>query len=126
MDREDRDYEEEANTGSDTSAERAKQQRTSQKGGRIIREEPSNLKELEASQLAVTCFRYLGCYEFCEQVERVQYYMELTRLFMAHLQDKKVTLARVTFTVSPSIISDATKIPNVGEKWYKAQDLDEH
>jgi len=32
----------------------------------------------------------------------------------------------VAFTVSPSIIVDATRIPNVGEKWYKAQDLDEH
>ena len=37
-----------------------------------------------------------------------------------------MTLARVTFTVSPSIIADATRIPNVGEKWYKAHDLDEH
>ena len=37
-----------------------------------------------------------------------------------------MTLARVTFTVSPSIIADAAKIPNVGEKWYKAHDLDEH
>lgn len=36
-----------------------------------------------------------------------------------------MTLAWVTFIVSPSIIANATKIPNVGEKWYKAQDLDE-
>lgn len=37
-----------------------------------------------------------------------------------------MTLAGVTYTVSPSIISGATKISNVGEKWYKARDLDEH
>lgn len=37
-----------------------------------------------------------------------------------------MTLAGVTITVSPSIILDATRILNVGEKWYKAQDLDEH
>lgn len=59
-------------------------------------------------------------------MERVQYHLELTRLFVAHLQHNRVTLAGVTFTVSPSIISDATRIPNVGEKWYKARDLDEH
>lgn len=74
----------------------------------------------------VTCFRYLGCYEFCGQVERVQHHPGLTRLFVAHLQDNKETLAGVTFTVSPSIIADATMIPNVGEKWYKARYLDEH
>ena len=76
--------------------------------------------------MAVTCLTYLGYYEFCEKVERVQYHPELTRLFVAHIQDNKVTLARVTFTVSPSIILDATRILNIGEKWYKAQDLDEH
>ena len=37
-----------------------------------------------------------------------------------------MTFVGVTFTVSPSIIADATRIPNVGDKWYKAQDLDEH
>lgn len=59
-------------------------------------------------------------------MERVQYHPELTRLFVAHLQNNKVTLAGVNFIVSPSIISDATRIPNVGEKWYKAQYLDKH
>jgi len=37
-----------------------------------------------------------------------------------------VTLVGVTFTVSPSIIAGATKIPNIEEKWYKAQDLYDH
>ena len=59
-------------------------------------------------------------------MERVQFHSELTRLFVAHLENNKVTLDGVTFTVSPSIILDATRIPNVGEKWYEAQDLDEH
>ena len=72
--------------------------------------------------MAVTCFRYLGCYEFCEQVERVQHHPELTRLFVANIWDNKVTLVGVTFTFSSSIIVDVTRIPNVGEKWYKEQD----
>ena len=45
MDQEDEDYEEE-NTGSDTSADRARQLRKPHKGGNIIREEPWNLREL--------------------------------------------------------------------------------
>ena len=126
MDREDQDYVEEENTGSDTSTYRARHQRKPHKGGRIIREEPSNLRELQASQLAVTCLRYLGCYELCEQVERVQHHPELTKIFVAHIQDNKVTLAGETFIVSPSIIADASRILNVGEMWYKAQDQDEH
>jgi len=125
MDLEDQDYEEE-NTRSDTSADGAMQPRKPHNGGKIIREEPSNLREFQALELAVSCFRYLGCYEFCEQVERVQYHPELTRLFAAHLHDKKVTLARVTFTISSSIIVDATRIPNVVEKWFKNRDLDEY
>jgi len=59
-------------------------------------------------------------------VERVQHHPELTRLFVADLCDNKVTFIGVKFIVSSSIIVDATRIPNVGEKWYKAQDLDEH
>jgi len=76
--------------------------------------------------MTVSFFKHLGCYEFCEQVKRVQHHPELTRLFVANLHDKKVTLAGVTFTVSSSIIAIATRISNVGEKCYKAQDLDEH
>jgi len=120
MDRGDRDYEEEENTSSDNSTDRPRHQRKPHKGGRIIREVPSNLREFQASHLAVTCFRHLGCYEFCEKVERIQHHPKLTRLFVANIHDNKVTLAGMTFTVSPSIIADTTKIQNVGEKWYKA------
>ena len=126
MDREGRDYEEEENTCSDNLTNKPRYERKPHKGGRIIREEPTNLRELQVSQLAVTCFRYLGFYEFCEQVERVQHHPELTRLFLDNLRDNRVTLAGVTFIVSPSIIVDANKILDIGEKWYKAQDLDEH
>ena len=92
----------------------------------MIREEPSSIRELRASHMTISCFRNLGCYECCEQVQRVQHHPELTILFVANLCDNKVTLAGVTFTVSSSIIVDATRISNVGIKWYKAQDLDEH
>ena len=126
MDREDKGYEEEENIGNDSSIDRPRHQGKPHKGGRIIREEPSNIRELQASQLVVTCFRHLGCYEFCEQVERVKHYPELTKLFVANLRDNKVTLAGVTFIVSPSIIVATTRILDVGEKWYKAHDLDEH
>jgi len=120
MDKEDKDYEEEENSGSDNSGGEPRHLRKPHKGGRIIREEPSNLRELLASHFAVTCFRHLGCYDFCEQVERVKQHPELTRIFVSNICDKKVTLAGVTFTILSSIIFYATRIPNVGEKWYMA------
>ena len=50
----------------------------------------------------------------------------LTKIFISNLHDNQVTLAGVTFTVSTAIISVATGIPNVGEKWFKQKDLDEN
>jgi len=118
MDR-DSDFEYEEDTFSDSSMERHKQQRKPHKGGKIIREEPISLRELHAYPLAVSCFRHQACFEFCELVERVQFHHELAKHFVAHLHNNEVTLARVTFTISPDVISEATRIPNVGEKWYK-------
>ena len=103
MDRDEYDYDEE-DTISDSSVERSRQHRKPHKGGKITREEPTNLRELQDSPLAVSCFRHLQCYEFCELVERIQFHHELARLFVAHLHNNEVTLARVTFTVSPSFI----------------------
>ena len=124
MDR-DSDFKYEEETFSDSFVERHKQQRKPHKGGKIIRENPTSVRELQACSLAVSFFRHQACFEFCELVERIQFHHELARLFVAHLHNNEVTLARVTFTISPAVISEATRIPNVGEKWYKVQDLDE-
>lgn len=46
MDKEDKDYEQEENSGSESMGDEPQQQRKPHKGGRIIREEPSNIREL--------------------------------------------------------------------------------
>jgi len=46
MDKEDRDYEEEENSGSESMGDEPQHQRKPHMGGRIIREEPSNIREL--------------------------------------------------------------------------------
>jgi hypothetical protein len=109
-----------------SSSEEERKGRKSNKGGRILRFEPRNTNELMASPMTVTYFKHLGCFEFCEKVQKVQYHPMLSRLFITNLHDNQVTLAGVTFTVSPAIISAATGIPNVGEKWFKQGDLEEH
>jgi len=121
----DSDYEYEEETLSDSSMERHRQQRKPHKGGKIIREEPTSLRELQACLVAVSCFRHQECFKFCEMVERVQFHHELARLFVTHLHKNEVTLVGITFIISSTIISEATRNPNVGEKWYKGQHLDE-
>ena len=74
--------------------------------------------------MAVNCFRYMSCFQFCERLAQIQHHRELARLFVLHLQDGQVTLARVNFVLSPEVISEATGIPNVGEVWPKRKMLD--
>jgi len=57
-------------------------------------------------------------------VESVKYHDELARLFVLHLHDGQVTLAAMTFTLTPETIAQATNIPNIGEQWNKRQLVD--
>ena len=57
-------------------------------------------------------------------VERVQYHHDLARLLVLHLHNGPVTLAGVTFTLTPESISLATGIPNIDEQWNKRQQID--
>ena len=79
-----------------------------------------------ASPMTVTCFKHVGCFEFCTKIQKVQHQLVLRRLFISNIHDNQVTLVGVTFIISTSIIADATGIPNVGEKWYKEKDLESH
>ena len=45
-------------------------------------------------------------------------------MFVLHLHDIHVTLARVNFTLTLETISHAIEIPNIGEEWHKRQQLD--
>ena len=89
------------------------------KSGRHVREEPTSLAELQACPLAMACFQHHSCYQFFEMVARVHHHQELAHLFVLHLHDGQVTLAGVTFTLTPETISQATRIPNVGEQCNK-------
>ena len=77
------------------------------------------------SPLTMSCFKHVGCFEFCEKLQQIQYHPMLTRLFITNIHDRQVTLAGVTFTMSTNAIAAATGIPNVGEKWFKQGNLDQ-
>ena len=76
--------------------------------------------------MVVKCFKHVVCFELCEQIEKVQHHAMLTIILIYILHDNQVTLVGVTFTRSTSIISAATGIPNVGKKWFKHIELEEH
>ena len=57
-------------------------------------------------------------------IARIHHHQELACLFVFRLHDGQVTLAGVTFTLTPETISQATRIPNVGEQWNKRQQVD--
>lgn len=82
------------------------------------------MSELQAYPFSISCFKHQSCFGFCEMVERVKFHHELARLFVTHLDNNEVNLAGVTFTLSPAVISEATGILDVGEKWNKGQDID--
>ena len=69
MEKEDRYYMEEEHNDDEFEEDEVVQQRRPHKGGKTIGIEQTNLREIEASPLAVSCFRYVRCYEFCEKVE---------------------------------------------------------
>ena len=84
----------------------------------------SALGNFLSSPMIVTCFKHVGCYDFCEQIQRVQHHSMLTRLFISKIHNNQVTIAGVTFTISNTIISTAIGIPNVGERLFKKSDLE--
>jgi len=61
----------------------------------------------------------MGCLEFCQKVETMNFHQQLTKQFILNLQKNQVTLLGVTFIISPAIISQATGIPNARDKWFK-------
>lgn len=116
-------YKYEAETESDSPLREQESQRP-RKSGKHVREEPITLIELHACPLAMQCFEHQSCYEFFQKVAKVQFRYELARFFVLHLHGDQVTLARVTFTLTPETVSLAIGIPNIGEPWHKKQQID--
>ena len=64
-------YEQSDDQSSAVEIEEQRQPRKGGKGGHHKREEPTYLIELQACPMAVSCFQYMSCYEFCERISRI-------------------------------------------------------
>ena len=80
--------------------------------------------EITSSPMIFKCFQNVGCFQFCEKVKQVQSHLELTRLFVLNPHNKQANLAGVDFELSSDTIAQATGLPDVGEKWFKRENLD--
>ena len=83
--------------------------------GKHVIDDPNTLTELQACPLAMSCFRHLVCFEFCQRVASVRVHHELARIFALHQHGSQSILAGVTFTLTPESILLAAGMPNIGE-----------
>ena len=81
--------------------------------------EPTTTKELNDSPSVLFNYHEVGCLDFFQKVQEVTNHPSLTQLFALRLQGKHVHLAGLDFVLTPRSVSKATKIPYLGEKWFK-------
>ena len=106
------------------SDEPQKSKRQVRKGGKPNRFEPADIQELTAPPSILSCFHEMGCFDFCNKVQENGSHPHLTELFSLRLHMKKVHIAGLDFELTPKVVSKATKIPCIGEKWFKQTYLD--
>ena len=90
-----------------------------EKGGKPNRFEPIKIQDITASPSILSCFQEMGCFDFCNKVQEIGSHPHLTELFSLRLHMKKVHIAGLDFELTPKAVSKATKIPCIGEKWFK-------
>jgi hypothetical protein len=67
-------------------------------------------------------FEQAGCMYFCERIQG--YNAQLAEQFALNFISVSATIAGITFQVTEETMSDATKIPLQGEKWFKGMPFD--
>ena len=85
------------------------------KGGKILRFEPSSCNEITSSPFVMKFFEDVNCLGFCQRVQEVGYHEHLTSIFSLALKEDKITIVGNDFMFSLNVISQATCIPNHGE-----------
>ena len=88
------------------------------------RYEPICTEEVNAHPSILFNLHEVGCLKFCQMVQEVKSFSPLTHLCALRFRDKHFQLAFLDFKFSPRSISKATKIPYIGEKWFRQSHLD--
>ena len=102
--------------------------RKDSRSGLHKRYEPISTEEVNAHPSILFNFHEVGCLDFYQRVQEVKIFSPLTHLCALRFKDKHFPVAGLDFKFSPRSISKATKIPYIGEKWFKQTyiDLDDY
>lgn len=69
-------------------------------------------------------FKDVNCLGFFQRAQEVGYHEHLTGILSLILKEEKITIVGNDFMFLVNFISQATGIPNHGEKWFKVMNLD--
>jgi hypothetical protein len=97
------------------------QQKKAHKGGGIVRTEPYDMQLFVVEPLIREVFQRVGCFNFCQKMQRG--HPEVAREFSLNFDGTKTKVGTLELEVSEETIEATTEIPNTGERWFKAMNL---
>jgi hypothetical protein len=63
-------------------------------------------------------FRDVGCYRYCEKLQG--FHQGVVEAFSLTFDGAKAKVGRIELQVNEAIVVAATKIPRIGERWFKS------
>ena len=83
----------------------------------MVRHEPMDMRFLEENPTFTQAFSNVGCLRFCQKLQG--YHGKISKEFSINFIGTGSKVGVLIFSVSLDTISQATKIPNSGELWFK-------
>ena len=84
--------------------------------------DPQGTKLLDANPTYRESFQCMGCLRFCENLEG--YHKQVANEFVLNFDGRKIKVGPLDLEVSDNSIAVATKIPRLGEKWFKLEKVE--
>ena len=62
-------------------------------------------------------FQDVGCYRFCEKIQGSN--QQVAEAFALSFDGSKAVIGKEEFHIDETLITEVTKLPGIGEKWFK-------
>ena len=89
--------------------------------GLIVRTEPVGTKYLEGYPQIREILQQAGWLQFLERFSG--FHKEVTKTFARSFNGAKVEVGDIKFTVTEAFITEATRLPRQGERWFKNREF---
>ena len=87
------------------------------KGGPTLRQELVDISYLEAHPEVCKLFQEVGYYKFYENIQGS--HQQVAEEFFLSLDGSKAVIDKEEFHIDENLITEVTKLPGIGEKWFK-------